>query len=115
MVLPEAVWQQLGPQAEHAINGAETWWIAKALEVWGERLRGHCLLCYGDNSAAIAGCVRGYSSSVYVARLAGAVHELLCNFGIPCWFEWVHTRSNPLDAGSRENWQQALRGLGAAR
>ena len=114
VVLPGAVLEQLGPSREHAINGAEAWWIAKALEVWGERLRSHCLLCFGDNTAAIAGCVRGYSGSPYGACVVGAVRDLLCQHDIRCWFEYVHTESNPLDAASRGEGESALARLGAS-
>jgi hypothetical protein len=111
--LPTDVMRRLGPKEEHAINGAEVWWIAKALEVWGPALRGRSLLCFGDNVAAIAGCVSGYSKSVYVANMVGVVHLLLCEYDITCWFEWVHTASNPLDGASRPNWQRELHALGA--
>ena len=111
--LPEHVVAELGPTPSHAINGAEIWWIAKALETWGATLRGRSVLCFGDNAAAISGCVSGYSASVYVARLVGAVHHLLCQYDIACWFEWVHTKSNPLDGASREQWRAELAQLGA--
>ena len=105
--------RQLGPSEEHAINGLEAWWIAKALEEWGTMIRGVDLMCFGDNVAAIAGCVSWYSRSPYVARLVGAVHCLLCDYDINCWFEWVHTASNPLDGASRENWKKELEALDA--
>ena len=83
-------------------------------EVWGSLLRGRCLLWFADNTAAVAGCVSGYSRSVYVTRLAGITHELLCHYDITAWFEWVHTASNPLDAASRHEGENALRELGAS-
>ncbi|CAK0888118.1 unnamed protein product [Prorocentrum cordatum] len=113
VVLPAQVLDQLGPCRQHAINGAKTWWIAKALEVWGDKIRSHCLYCFGDNSAALAGCVRGYSGSPHVACVVGAVHELLCRRDIRRWFEYVHSDSNPLDAASREEGENALAKLGA--
>ena len=113
VVLPNNILEGLGPSPEHAINGAEVWWIVKALETWGEKLRGHNVLCFGDNQAAIAGCIAGYSGSVHVARLVGMVHQLLCEHDIACYFEWVHTLSNPLDGGSRSGWLGSLRRLGA--
>ena len=82
--------------------GPNFWWIAKALEVCPPRLRGRYMLCFGDNTAAIAGCFSGYSRSAYVARLVGAVHAMLCEFDITAYFEWEHTKSNPLDAASRQ-------------
>ena len=114
VVLPPAVLRQLGPDEEHAINGAEVWWIAKSLEIWGSLLTSRCLLCFCDNRAGVAGCVSGYSRSVYVARMVGAVHDLLCQHQIAAWFEWVHSKSNPLDAASREDGEAALRRLHAA-
>ena len=56
----------------------------------------------------------GYSNSVYVARLAGAVHDLLCKYQIAAWFEWHQTISNPLDAASRDDGEAAIRKLKAA-
>ena len=111
--LPGPVLAELGPIREHAINGAEIWWLAKALETWGSALRGHHLLCFGDNAAAISGCISGYSASVHVARMVGVVHHFLCQYQISCWFEWVHTQSNPLDGASREQWRDELAQLGA--
>ena len=70
-------------------------------EVWGSLLRGRCLLWFADNTAAVAGCVSGYSRSVY-------------QYDITAWFEWVHTASNPLDAASRHKGENALRELGAS-
>ena len=107
-VIPLDVLRTLGPDERHAINGAEILWIVKALEKWGPRLTGLNLICWGDNSSAIAGCISGYSPSVYVARLVGAVHSLLCKYNITCYFEWVHTASNPLDGASREQWEHTL-------
>ena len=104
----------LGPRPEHAINRAEVWWIVKALETWGGLLHGRSLLCFGDNQAAIAGCVSGYSSSPYVARMVGAVHDILCRHQITCWFEYVHSDSNNVDDASREVGEASIRGLGAS-
>ena len=105
--------ETLGPSAEHAVNGVEAWWIAKALEVWGEELRSLSLFCFGDNTAAVSGCIKGYARSPNVACVVGAIHDLMCTFDIRCWFEYVHTASNPLDAASREGGEAALRELGA--
>ena len=112
VVLPADVLRDLGPSADHAINGAETWWILKALEVWPDILQNRALIRFGDNRAAICGCISGYSRSPYVARLVGAVHERLCQFEVPCWFEYVHTKSNPLDGASRSDWRACLQNLG---
>ena len=114
VVLPDEVLEQLGPSKDDAINGAELWWIAKSLELWGPILQSRCLLCFGDNQSAIAACVSGYSSSIYMARIAGAVHDLLCQYQVPAWFEWLQSEANPLDAASREDGEAALRRLHAA-
>ena len=114
VVLPQTVVDGLGPCADYAINGLELWWIVKSLEIWGRLLRGKCLLCFGDNGAAIAACVSGYSRSPFVAQLAGVTHMLLCEYDIAAWFEWVHTDSNPLDPASRQGGEEAIRSLGAA-
>ena len=111
--LSAATLATLGPCAAHAMNSVELWWIVKALELWGPCLRGQCLVCFCDNAAAVCGCLSGYSSSVYVAKLVGAIHELLCQFNIVCWFEWLHTQSNPTDDASREGGEQSLRRMGA--
>ena len=112
-VLSPSFLRTLGPEESHAINGAEIWWIVKAIELWAARLRGRCVLVFGDNFAAISGCISGYSASVYMARLVGAVHETLCEYDIAAWFEWVHTDSNPLDEASRAGGEEALLRHGA--
>ncbi|CAK0805638.1 unnamed protein product, partial [Prorocentrum cordatum] len=113
VVLPGQVLDQLGLCRQHAVHGAEAWWIAKTLEVWGDQIRSRCLYSFGDNSAALAGCVRGYSWSPHVACVVGAVHGLLCQHDIRCWLEYVQSDFNPLDAVSREEDEVTLAQLGA--
>ena len=86
----------------------------KVTNVWGPLLRNRSLYAFGNNTAAIAGCVSGYSRSPYVARIVGAVHELLCTEQVKCWFEYVHSDSNPLDAASRQLFEAGIRQFGAA-
>ena len=88
--------------------------LQKVLELWGPILHSRCLYCFGDNQAAIAACVSGYSSSVHMARIAGAIHDLLCRHQIPTWFEWLQSDANPLDAASRAEGEDAFRRLHAA-
>ncbi|CAK0858057.1 unnamed protein product, partial [Prorocentrum cordatum] len=47
------------------------------------------------------------------ACVVGAVHELVCQRGVRCWFECVHSASNNLDAASTEEGEDALAKLGA--
>ena len=112
MVLPDTVLRTLGPALEHAINGAEIWWIVKALEVWGKRLQSSRILVYGDNQSAISGYIRGYTAPPFVASLVGAVHDMLIKRDICSWFEYVHSESNPLDPASRVAGESGLASLG---
>lgn len=57
-------------------------------------------------------CVKGCARSPYLARLAGILWNLLLERRVAAWFEWVHTRSNPLDALTRPGWKQAAACLG---
>ena len=82
VVLPAHLVDELGPTPDHAINRAEVWWVAKALDVWGPRLKGHHVLIFNDNTSAIYGCIAGYSASAHVARMEGCIHELLCRHSI---------------------------------
>ena len=111
--MPPAVLATLGSVQEHSINGAEVWWIAKALEIWGPRLQSQYLLCFADNMAAVRGCIKGYSRSPQVASMVGVVHELLYKYDVRAWFEYVHSGSNPLDSASREGGEAALAAAGA--
>ena len=86
--------QQRNTQAELAA-------VAVFFSTWGPALRGHSLLLYQDNQAALANLCHGQPHDPQSVAITHHVWELVVRFDILLWVEWVHTAANPADAFSR--------------
>ena len=66
-----------------------------------ELLRGRRVIHWIDNTSALAGLIKGYSSKPDSAFIIHAFHAL--NVGLRCrvWFEWVASKANIADLPSR--------------
>jgi len=99
----DVCWQYLDPVGQQRINQCEAAGALVALQTWGASLSGHWVTLYIDNSAAEGSIAKGYSKSLFMARIASACWRLAERFGIGLWIGRVPSSLNPADALSRED------------
>ena len=63
--------------------------------------RGHDVLWFIDNEAAMSSLIRGGARPEDVGRIAAAAHILMMELDCRAWFEWIDSNSNPSDGLSR--------------
>ena len=83
------------------INQCEGAAALVALCTWGPMLAGYWVTLYIDNAAAEGAIAKGYSRSLFLARIASACWRLAERHGIGLWIERVPSSLNPADALSR--------------
>ena len=66
-------------------------------------LRGRQVIHWVDNTSALSGLTKGYSSVPDSVRLIHAFHACTVSLNVALWFEYVPTDANVSDAPSRED------------
>ncbi len=68
---------------------------------WPEAFRGHGVVWYVDNTAAMAAFVKGASANQFLERIVGLCRMLAHHLDARIWFEWVDSDSNWSDGVGR--------------
>ena len=58
-------------------------------------------LCFKNNTAVLAGLVKGCSSDAMLDAGMASIHLLLAALGTRTWFEWIESKANWADEASR--------------
>ena len=72
------------------------------------------MFVFNDNGAAARGLVKGYAGSASVCAVVGRTWRQWIQHDIVAWVEWVHTKSNPADALTRDGWKSAAAVMGVS-
>ena len=67
--------------------------------------KGRKVIHYVDNTSAVAGLVKGYSSMSDSAKIVHAFWALACGLDISCWFEYITSEANVADLPSRGSFE----------
>ena len=79
----------------------EIYAIPIALRQYPHIVRDQSLIAFIDNMAVVHVLANGTAHGADIANNAAAVHHTLANYAATAWWEYVNTKSNIADGGSR--------------
>ena len=98
--VPNELFAMLIPRKSQIMFG-EIYAIPIALRQYPNIVRDESLIAFIDNMAVVHVLANGIAHGADIANVTAAVHHALANLAATAWWEYVNTKSNIADGGSR--------------